>query len=138
MNRRQKILHEITLLEGKHELTCTLPERECLESCAISKQIKELGEQLKRKHEPANKQKIDQIVHYCKVENSPYKDRGDDMIFMRYCGFNLEEFIAPLFKCSVATARREQEKAYNKKVLTSKLSSWYDTSKQSEGAEFSL
>lgn len=138
MNRRQKILHEITLLEEKHEYMCALPERECLESCAISRQIKELGEQLKRKNEPANQQRIDQIVHHCKVESNPYKDRGYDIVFMRYCGFNLEKFVAPLFKCSVATARREQEKAYNKKLLTSKLESWYDTSKQSEGAELSL
>lgn len=138
MNRRQKILHEITLLEEKHELTCTLPERECLESCAISKQIKELGDQLKRKYDPSNLDRVFSILEKCRTEKEPYKNNGEDMIFLRYCGFNLEEFIVPLFKCSVATARREQEKAYNKKVLTDKLSSWYDTSKQSEGAEYSL
>ncbi|AGE60898.1 hypothetical protein ANDROMEDA_59 [Bacillus phage Andromeda] len=138
MNRRQKILHEITLLEEKHELTCTLPERDCLESCAISKQIKELGEQLKRKYEPRNLDRVFSIIEKCRTEKEPYKNNGEDMIFLRYCGFNLEEFVVPLFKCSVATARREQEKAYNKKVLTDRLSAWYDTSKQSEGAEFSI
>lgn len=138
MNRRQRILHEITLLEEKHEYMCALSERECLEKCAISKKIKALGEALKRKNDPENADEISRILTKCKEVANPYKDNGADMIFLRYCGFSLEEFVAPLFKCSVATARREMLKAYNKKMLTDKLKEWYDVSKQSEGGETSL
>ncbi|AGE60820.1 hypothetical protein I907_gp56 [Bacillus phage Eoghan] len=138
MNRRQRILHEITLLEEKHEYMCALPEVECLKSCAISKQIKELGEQLKRKNDPVNRQRIDQIVHHCKVEDHPHRDRGDDIIFMRYCGFNLEEFLAPMFKCKKSTISYEQEKSFHKKLLTPKMEKWYTLNKKSQGVEFSL
>lgn len=138
MNRRQKVLHEITLLEEKHELMCSLPERECLDRCAIAKQIKALGNELKRKNDPENAKEVSRIWFKCNEEANPYKESGADMVFLRYCGFNLEEFIVPLFKCSVATARREQEKAYHKNMLTSKLKAWYDTSKHSEGSELSL